>query len=154
MSKLRKGALRNSPQLIDQVLRRQLLKPDKTTQDQIHVRLKIARRLSKLCASFRPGLLLLLPTSQTNVNTLPRKCRDLAQHHIDELFVLLEANRVAVTAAYKVGLSILDMFKREFEFIFKYHRFDLLIKLKADDLLAFLQPKTYPNTDSPIAGSN
>ncbi|KAF2189961.1 hypothetical protein K469DRAFT_701246 [Zopfia rhizophila CBS 207.26] len=155
MNEARAGAIRTNKRHIDDVLNR--LQWQQTKRKALEMRLANGRKWLKICGEFGPGLLCLIPfTSEEPCCISQDFCYKLVEDDIDAFHVLVEEKRQFIDRLCKFGTLMQDMLLNDqnIEFQCESSQLSPLIRCTEDDLLSFLEPVQYLETNfyEPVDG--
>ncbi|KAF2844235.1 hypothetical protein T440DRAFT_494196 [Plenodomus tracheiphilus IPT5] len=129
----RQGAIRLDGAVYDKVLREQGI--DKVTKKD---RNKLKER------GFDRGLLCLLPFIEISENQL----YNMTTAEINEFHILADGKKLEIAGRCEIGMSIQDMFTRDVEFAFEKEYLSSFDRLSEYEMVALLQPVSYPKVNS------
>jgi hypothetical protein len=141
----RQGAIRLDGAVYDKVLKEQGLdNVTKKDRDKLKERVKKARKFFQICQQFDRGLLCLLPFMEVSENQLS----NMTTAEIEELHILTAGKKLEIASRCKIGISIQDMFTRDVEFAFEREYLASFDRLLEHEMVALLQPVSYPKVNS------
>ncbi|CAI9635563.1 unnamed protein product, partial [Alternaria burnsii] len=145
MDSLRQGAIRLHSSVYDQVLKAQgFVNATKKDREQLQGRVKRATKIYQICQGFGRGLLCLLPLTDIPDNHY----YSMTNGSIDAFQRLATENRTLLEARCQVGVFIQGMFAKDVEFTFEYDNVASFDHLSEAEMLALLQPVSYPKVNS------
>ncbi|KAF2175329.1 hypothetical protein K469DRAFT_684017 [Zopfia rhizophila CBS 207.26] len=154
MDEARAGAIRTNKRHIDDVLNR--LQWPQAKRKALEMRLANGRKWQKICGELGTGLLCLIPfTSEAPCCVSQDFCHRLIEEDIDAFHVLVEEKRQFIDRLCKFGTLMLDMLLKDQNIEFQCESSQVSsLMCTEDDLLSFLEPVQYPETNfyQPVDG--
>jgi hypothetical protein len=145
MDSRRQDAIRLDGSVYDQVLEAQgFVNAAKKDREQLKTRVKRATKIYQICQGFGRGLLCLLPLTDIPDNHY----YSMANGSIEAFQRLATEKRMLLQARCQVGVFIQDMFAKDVEFAFEYENVASFDGLSEAEMLALLQPVSYPKVSS------
>jgi hypothetical protein len=145
MDSRRQGATRLDGSVYDEVLRAQgFVSATKTDREQLKTRVKRATKIYQICQGFGRGLLCLLSLTDIPENHY----YSMTNGSIKAFQCLATEKRTVLEARCQVGVFIQDMFAKDVEFTFEYENVTSFDHLSEAEMLALLQPVSYPKANS------
>ncbi|RMZ74108.1 transcription factor jumonji [Pyrenophora seminiperda CCB06] len=144
MNSKRQGAIRLDSSVFDQVLEAQgFTSTTKKDREQLRRRVKCATKIYQICQGFGRGLLCLLPLTDMPENHYYSMKND----SIEAFQRLAIEKRTLLEARCQIGVFIQDMFMEDVEFTFEYENVTSFDRLSEAEMLALLQPVSYPKVN-------
>jgi hypothetical protein len=140
----RQGAICLDGTAYDKVLLEEGLDVTPKARNQLKERVKKARKLFKICQGFDRGLLCLLPFMELSENQLYK----ITTAEINEFHTLAAGKKLEIADRCTIGMSIQDMFTRDVEFAFEAKKLTSFDRLPECEMVALLQPISYPEVNS------
>jgi hypothetical protein len=111
---------------------------------QLKERVRKARKLFQICQGFDRGLLCLLPFVEVSESHL----YNMTTAEIDEFHTLAAGKKLDIAVRCKIGMLIQHMFTRDVEFVFEAKKLTSFNRLPEFEMVALLQPISYPEVNS------